>query len=81
MAFGGGVYGGRAPAVIPDWRGGLLQLSSWVTGVCARSLVTLRYIEGRLYLDPIRECYEAFVIYNFYMFLIAYLEVRGQAAL
>ena len=41
----------------------------------ARSLVTLRYIEGRLYLDPIRECYEAFVIYNFYMFLIAYLEV------
>ena len=43
---------------------------------CACSLVTLRYIEGRLYLDPIRECYEAFVIYNFYMFLIAYLEVR-----
>jgi Organic solute transporter Ostalpha len=29
-----------------------------------------------LFLDPIRECYEAFVIYNFYMFLIAYLEVR-----
>ena len=41
----------------------------------ARSLLTLRYIEARLYLDPIRECYEAFVIYNFYMFLIAYLEV------
>ena len=44
----------------------------------ARSLLTLRYIEGRLYLDPIRECYEAFVIYNFYMFLIAYLEVRAD---
>lgn len=44
-----------------------------------RSLITLRFIEGRLYLDPIRECYEAFVIYNFYMFLIAYL-VRARGA-
>jgi len=41
-----------------------------------RSLLTLRFINARLFLDPIRECYEAFVIYNFYMFLIAYLEVR-----
>ena len=40
-----------------------------------RSLLTLRFINARLYLDPIRECYEAFVIYNFYMFLVAYLEV------
>mmetsp|Transcript_17910 Transcript_17910/g.53931 ORF Transcript_17910/g.53931 Transcript_17910/m.53931 type:complete len:416 (+) Transcript_17910:871-2118(+) len=38
------------------------------------SLLTLRFINARIYLDPIRECYEAFVIYNFYMFLIAYLE-------
>ena len=44
------------------------------------SLLTLRYIEARLYLDPIRECYEAFVIYNFYMFLIAYLEVLLRRA-
>lgn len=42
-----------------------------------RSLLTLRFINARLFLDPIRECYEAFVIYNFYMFLIAYLEVRS----
>ena len=26
------------------------------------------------YLDPIRECYEAYVIYNFYAYLMAYLE-------
>jgi Organic solute transporter Ostalpha len=30
--------------------------------------------QARLYLDPIRECYEAYVIYNFYMYLTAYLE-------
>jgi Organic solute transporter Ostalpha len=42
------------------------------------SLLTLRFIDARLYLDPIRECYEAFVIYNFYMFLIAYLEVGAK---
>jgi Organic solute transporter Ostalpha len=41
-------------------------------------LLTLRFIDARLYLDPIRECYEAFVIYNFYMFLIAYLEVSAE---
>lgn len=27
-----------------------------------------------LYLDVIRECYEAYVIYNFFMYLVAYLE-------
>ena len=29
---------------------------------------------SRLYLDAIRECYEAYVIYNFFMYLRAYLE-------
>lgn len=27
----------------------------------------------RLYLDTLRECYEAYVIYNFFMYLLAYL--------
>lgn len=27
----------------------------------------------RVYLDTLRECYEAYVIYNFFMYLLAYL--------
>ena len=30
--------------------------------------------EARIYLDVIREFYEAFVIYNFFMYLLLYLE-------
>jgi len=29
---------------------------------------------AQIYLDTIRECYEAFVIYSFFMYLMAYLE-------
>jgi hypothetical protein len=36
--------------------------------------LSLRFKEARFYIDPVRECYEAFVIYNFFMYLIAYLE-------
>ena len=38
------------------------------------SWFSLRFKEARFYIDPVRECYEAFVIYNFYMYLVAYLE-------
>lgn len=33
--------------------------------------------DARLYLDPVRECYEAYVIYNFYAYLVNFLEVRN----
>jgi hypothetical protein len=31
----------------------------------------LRFRSAREYLDPIRECYEAYVIYNFFAYLMA----------
>jgi len=34
----------------------------------------LRFVDARAYLDPIRECYEAYAIYSFFMFLMSYLE-------
>eukprot|EP00199_Chlamydomonas_sp_CCMP681_P000604 CAMPEP_0119112536 /NCGR_PEP_ID=MMETSP1180-20130426/40661_1 /TAXON_ID=3052 ORGANISM="Chlamydomonas cf sp, Strain CCMP681" /NCGR_SAMPLE_ID=MMETSP1180 /ASSEMBLY_ACC=CAM_ASM_000741 /LENGTH=467 /DNA_ID=CAMNT_0007100083 /DNA_START=261 /DNA_END=1665 /DNA_ORIENTATION=- len=34
----------------------------------------LRFRDAREYLDPIRECYEAFVIWSFFAYLMAYLE-------
>jgi hypothetical protein len=34
----------------------------------------LRFKDARIYLDPIRECYEAYVIYNFFAYLLSYLE-------
>lgn len=34
----------------------------------------LRFKDARAYLDPIREIYEAYVIYNFYAYLMNYLE-------
>lgn len=34
-----------------------------------------------MYLDTLRECYEAYVIYNFFMYLLAYLhEEYGDVA-
>lgn len=43
----------------------------------------LRFKDARIYLDPIRECYEAYVIYNFFAYLLSYLEdeVRGWGRL
>ncbi|KDD73924.1 organic solute transporter Ostalpha [Helicosporidium sp. ATCC 50920] len=38
------------------------------------SWLSLRFVDARFFLDPLRECYEAFVIYNFYAYLMAYLE-------
>lgn len=34
----------------------------------------LRFKDARAYLDPVREIYEAYVIYNFYAYLMNFLE-------
>ncbi|EIE26342.1 DUF300-domain-containing protein, partial [Coccomyxa subellipsoidea C-169] len=38
------------------------------------SWFALRFESTQIYLDTFRECYEAFVIYSFFMYLLAYLE-------
>ncbi|MGQ3254181.1 OSTA/TMEM184 family protein [Agrobacterium sp.] len=44
------------------WLPGLLQIDAWFA---------LRFRDAREYLDPVRECYEAFVILSFFNFLMA----------
>lgn len=34
-------------------------------------LATHRFRDAREYLDPVRECYEAYVIWNFFAYLMA----------
>lgn len=47
----------------------------WMVPIYAvDSWLSLRFKEARFYIDPVRECYEAFVIYQFFMYLVAYLE-------
>ncbi|GAB4823802.1 hypothetical protein N2152v2_010848 [Parachlorella kessleri] len=47
----------------------------WMVPIYAvDSWLSLRFKEARFYIDPVRECYEAYVIYNFFMYLVAYLE-------
>lgn len=47
------------------WMVPIYSIDSWFA---------LRFNDARGYLDPIRECYEAYVIYNFYAYLMNYLE-------
>ena len=42
------------------------------------SFFALRFIDSYIYLDAARECYEAYVIYNFYVYLLAYLRQRAD---
>ncbi|KAI3428292.1 hypothetical protein D9Q98_006671 [Chlorella vulgaris] len=47
----------------------------WMVPIYAvDSWLSLRFKEARVYIDPLRECYEAFVIYQFFEYLVAYLE-------
>lgn len=46
----------------------------WMVPIYAvNAWLGLIYPEGSIYVDSLRECYEAYVIYNFMMYLLAYL--------
>lgn len=47
------------------WMVPIYSLDAWLA---------LRFKDARGYLDPVREIYEAYVIYNFYAYLMNYLE-------
>ena len=42
--------------------------------MCDEAMGAVVVQSAQIYLDTIRECYEAFVIYSFFMYLLAYLE-------
>ncbi|KAI4489568.1 hypothetical protein M0802_011005 [Mischocyttarus mexicanus] len=51
----------------------------WMVPIYAvNAWLGLVYPEGSIYVDSLRECYEAYVIYNFMMYLLAYLNSDHQ---
>lgn len=53
-------------------------LFNCLTNVFYVQWLGLVYPEGSIYVDSLRECYEAYVIYNFMMYLLAYLNADHQ---
>ena len=44
----------------------------WMVPIYAvNSWLALRFVNASIYLDTVRECYEAYVLYNFFAFLLA----------
>ncbi|XP_051160614.1 transmembrane protein 184C [Leptopilina boulardi] len=51
----------------------------WMVPIYAvNAWLGLMFPEGCMYVDSLRECYEAYVIYNFMMYLLAYLNSDQQ---
>lgn len=51
----------------------------WMVPIYAvNAWLGLVYPAGSIYVDSLRECYEAYVIYNFMMYLLAYLNADHQ---
>lgn len=48
-------------------------MSSPLMGLLVFQWLALRFPSAAIYLDTMRECYEAYVIYNFMTYLLAYL--------
>jgi hypothetical protein len=51
----------------------------WMVPIYATdSFLALRFVDANIYLDVARECYEAYVIYNFYSYLLLFLRKRPE---
>ena len=52
----------------------IIRVLFMVPTYALNSWIVLKFPETSIYLDTIRECYEAFVIYNFMIYLINFLK-------
>jgi hypothetical protein len=52
----------------------IIRILFMVPTYALNSWIVLRFPVTSIYLDTIRECYEAFVIYNFMMYLTSFLK-------
>jgi len=57
----------------PDLQKFVIRISFMVPFYSLDAWLSLRFFRAHVYLDPLRECYEAFVIYSFYCYLVSYL--------
>ncbi len=49
----------------------------WMVPIYAvDAFLALRFVKVNIYLDVARECYEAYVIYNFYAYLLVFLRTN-----
>ncbi|CAD7695747.1 unnamed protein product [Ostreobium quekettii] len=60
----------------PDLQKHVIRIHWMVPFYSLNSWLALRFIRARLFIDPFRECYEAYVIYSFYSYLCVFLDTE-----
>lgn len=58
----------------PNQQRHIIRLLWMVPIYSINAWLALRFHKTAIYLDTVRECYEAYVVYSFFMFLVNYLE-------
>jgi len=60
----------------PDLQKHVIRIHWMVPFYALDSWLALRFLNARIYIDPLRECYEAYVIYSFYSYLCVFLDTE-----